>query len=66
MLISKEVNGGSTSEKLGIVTICLANLASKRSNSSTKYLLQDAKSNSVLKVSIEMEQIKGDFVNYQM
>ncbi|KAJ3305261.1 hypothetical protein HDV03_001859 [Kappamyces sp. JEL0829] len=63
--VKQEINGGMSSEKLGYVTICLANLAGSGS-STTRYLLQEAKSNSLLKVSIDMTLVKGNTTTFKI
>jgi hypothetical protein len=57
--VKQEIDGGAASERLGIVTICLAHLASSGSNTQ-RYLLEDAKSNSLLKITIQLKLIEGD------
>jgi hypothetical protein len=61
----QEIDGGASSERLGIVTICLAHLAGSESNTQ-RYLLEEAKSNSLLKVTIQMKLIEGDRSSFQM
>ncbi|KAJ3216696.1 hypothetical protein HDU67_009128 [Dinochytrium kinnereticum] len=59
LYIKQEVNGGRSSEDLGMISINLAEYADSRS-SLRKHLLQDARVNSVVRVKIEMKLLKGD------
>ncbi|KAI8844254.1 N-terminal C2 in EEIG1 and EHBP1 proteins-domain-containing protein [Chytridium lagenaria] len=58
LYIKQEVNGGRSSEDLGMISINLAEYADSRS-SVQKHLLQDARVNSVVRVKIDMKLLKG-------
>ncbi|KAI8897661.1 N-terminal C2 in EEIG1 and EHBP1 proteins-domain-containing protein [Globomyces pollinis-pini] len=57
--VKQETNGGQSSDKIGNVTISLSNLVGQ-GPSTQRYLLQNSKSNSLLKVSLEMKLLRGD------
>ncbi|KAJ3415010.1 hypothetical protein HDV05_005655 [Chytridiales sp. JEL 0842] len=59
LYVKQEVNGGRSSEDIGMVTINLAEFAGSRSTSK-RFLLQQARVNSIVKVVINMRLIKGD------
>ncbi|KAJ3096731.1 hypothetical protein HDU97_005622 [Phlyctochytrium planicorne] len=57
--IKQEVNGGRSSDDLGMINLNISEYANSRS-SVIKHLLQDARVNSVVRVKISMTLLKGD------
>ncbi|KAL2917499.1 hypothetical protein HK105_202780 [Polyrhizophydium stewartii] len=63
--IKQETNGARAIEKLGVVIVDLAEFASQ-GRVTKRVLLQETKLNSVLKITIEMELIKGDAATFKV
>ncbi|KAJ3195977.1 hypothetical protein HK101_010483 [Irineochytrium annulatum] len=59
LYIKQEVNGGRSSEDVGMVAINLAEFADTKSTM-RRLLLQDSRVNSVLRIRIDMSLTKGD------
>ncbi|KND04707.1 uncharacterized protein SPPG_00416 [Spizellomyces punctatus DAOM BR117] len=59
LYIRQSVNAGKSTEDIGMVSINLAEYAASRSTS-RRYLLQESRVNSIIKVTIEMKLVKGD------
>ncbi|KAJ3072455.1 hypothetical protein HK102_006229, partial [Quaeritorhiza haematococci] len=60
----QEVNGGRA-EDVGMVSVNLAEFASSRSTTK-RYLLQESRLNSVVRVTMNMKLVKGDPVSYKV
>lgn len=58
LYIKQTVNAGKSSEDVGMVSINLAEFAASRSTS-RRYLLQESRVNSTLRVTIDMKLLKG-------
>ncbi|KAJ3022072.1 hypothetical protein HKX48_007112 [Thoreauomyces humboldtii] len=57
--VKQTVNAGKSTEDVGMVSVNLAECAGQRSTS-RRYLLQDSRVNSIMRVTIGMRLIKGD------
>jgi hypothetical protein len=58
IVIKQEIDGGEYSERLGTVNFNISDFA-KCETKTEKYLLQNAKSNSILKITLQMHIIEG-------
>eukprot|EP00842_Homolaphlyctis_polyrhiza_P003715 jgi/Hompol1/4344/HPOL_003607-RA len=61
--IKQEINGGRSTEKIGAIQLDLAEVADQV-NVSKRMLLQETRLNSVLKITVSMELVKGDASSY--
>ncbi|KAI8618545.1 N-terminal C2 in EEIG1 and EHBP1 proteins-domain-containing protein [Chytriomyces sp. MP71] len=66
LVIKQEANGGRTAETVGSVVINLSELAAFSSPTTRRFLLQEAKVNATLKVSIAMKQTKGAVSDFKI
>ncbi len=66
IIVKMETKGGSSSERIGVVTFCLSNMAGGGQPKTQRYLLQESKSNSILKVAVEMRLLSGDPALFKM
>ncbi|TPX33386.1 hypothetical protein SmJEL517_g03745 [Synchytrium microbalum] len=57
--LKQEVNGAKTAEDVGVVRVNLSEFAGLR-GATRRYLLQDSKVNSTMKLMLDMTQIRGD------
>ncbi|KAJ3273501.1 hypothetical protein HDV01_004421 [Terramyces sp. JEL0728] len=57
--VKQEIYGGSSTDRLGNVNISLANVVGTTDPIMERYLLNDAKSNSLLLITTQMKQISG-------
>ncbi|KAJ3011014.1 UNVERIFIED_CONTAM: hypothetical protein HDU68_001865 [Siphonaria sp. JEL0065] len=66
LVVKQEANGGRGAENVGSVTINLSELANQSQPTVKRYLLQESKVNSTLKVTISMKLTKGLFSDYKL
>ncbi|TPX40413.1 hypothetical protein SeMB42_g06018 [Synchytrium endobioticum] len=57
--VKQEVNGAKTAEDVGLVRVNLSEFAGLRGQT-RRFLLQDSKVNSTIKITVDMMQIRGD------